>query len=217
MEDGTRAASPLVGGHHHASGARHAPPPAARRQEGLRPDGQSRSGLGGTDRPGGEGGEALGRPRGGFTTEIHLSADGRCWVLSLVITPGQCADCTQFGAVMDRVCVPWPACGRPRTKAGQLKWRQGPQQPPNSPLPTRTRSPARHPGKGRPSCQPGPRRQFRGRPPGLDKDRYQKRNTVERAINKPKIFRAVATGFDKRGYAHLRTVTTAALVLWLRS
>lgn len=32
-----------------------------------------------------------------------------------------------------------------------------------------------------------------GRPPGFDKTRYKARNTVERAINKLKQFRAVAT------------------------
>ncbi|MEJ8667644.1 hypothetical protein OG331_46515 [Streptomyces sp. NBC_01017] len=43
-------------------------------------------------------------------------------------------------------------------------------------------------------------------------ERYAKRNTVERAINKPKQFRAVATSYDKRAYFHLGTVTAAALV-----
>ncbi|PKT67350.1 hypothetical protein CW362_40920 [Streptomyces populi] len=56
-----------------------------------------------------------------------------------------------------------------------------------------------------------------GRPPGFDEDRYKKRNTVERAVNKLKNFRAVATRYDKRGYVFLGTVTAAALVIWLRS
>ncbi|MEY9937606.1 transposase [Streptacidiphilus sp. MAP5-52] len=56
-----------------------------------------------------------------------------------------------------------------------------------------------------------------GRPPGFDTERYKKRNTVERAINKVKNFRAVATRYDKRAYIFLGTVTTAALVVWLRS
>ncbi|SFG80111.1 transposase [Streptomyces mirabilis] len=56
-----------------------------------------------------------------------------------------------------------------------------------------------------------------GGPPGFDKERYKKRNTVERAINKLKQARAVATRYDKRGYVFLGTVTAATLVIWLRS
>ena len=36
-----------------------------------------------------------------------------------------------------------------------------------------------------------------GRPPAFDAERYKDRNTVERAFNKLKAFRAVATRYDK--------------------
>jgi transposase len=56
-----------------------------------------------------------------------------------------------------------------------------------------------------------------GRAPGFDTERYPARNMVERAVNKLKRFRAGATGYDKRAYAFLGTVTAAAILIWLRS
>lgn len=56
-----------------------------------------------------------------------------------------------------------------------------------------------------------------GRPPGFDKELYKKRNTVERAINKLKNYRAVATRYDKRAYVYLGTATVAATLIWLRT
>ncbi|MFV8128926.1 transposase [Streptomyces syringium] len=56
-----------------------------------------------------------------------------------------------------------------------------------------------------------------GRPPGFDEKRYKKRDTVERAINRLKQHRAIATGYAKRGYAFLGTATAAALTIWLRT
>ncbi|MFJ2093248.1 transposase [Streptomyces sp. NPDC087901] len=63
---------------------------------------------------GGAAGEALGRSRGGLTTKIHMAADGRRRPLSLVIAPGQRADCTQFDQVLEHIRVPRLGLRRPR-------------------------------------------------------------------------------------------------------
>ncbi|MGW7610249.1 IS5 family transposase [Streptomyces sp. NPDC054766] len=205
--------STSVRAHHQAAGARQAPPPV---RKGGFPGGQSRSDPGRTDRSAG-GGEALGRSRGGFTTKIHLSADGGCRVLSLVITPGQYADCTQFEPVIDKIPVPRLTTGRPRTKPDSVSADKG--YPNRRSRRYLRRRGIQHviPEKADQAANRVRRGKTGGRPPGFDEDRYKKRNTVERAINKLKAFRAVATRFHKRGYVYLGTATVAALVIWLRS
>ena len=45
---------------------------------------------------------------------------------------------------------------------------------------------------------------------------YRQRNTVERAVNKLRGTRAVATRYDKRDYMYRGTLTVAAIRIWLR-
>ena len=55
-----------------------------------------------------------------------------------------------------------------------------------------------------------------GRPPAFDAESYKQRNTVERAINKLKDFRAVAMRTDKREFVYQGTIDIASIKIWLR-
>jgi transposase len=136
--------------------------------------------------------------------------------MALLVTPGQRGDSPQMTEVLDRIRVPRPLGGRPRTRPGHVSGDKAyssrrnrrclrrRQIRPTIPEPRDQRADRRRKGSAG------------GRPTGLDRDRYRRRNEVERTINRLKNSRAVATRYDKRAHVFHGTVTAAAIRLWLR-
>jgi transposase len=92
--------STIARAHQHAAGARRR---AAQQKE---------SAGGGVVEPADH---ALGRSRGGLTTKLHLACEQGQKPMSMLLTAGQRGDSPQFVAVLERIRVPRPAGGRPRT------------------------------------------------------------------------------------------------------
>ncbi|MFK4540454.1 transposase [Streptomyces tendae] len=108
----------------------------------------------------------LGRSRGGFTSRLHLSTDGRCRPLSPIVAPGQRADCTQFKPVVEKIRVAKSGPGRPRKKPDSVTtdkaYSNGPAA--NACDDAASGTPSGEDRQSEPDPSPGESRE-RGRPP----------------------------------------------------
>lgn len=129
--------------------------------------------------------------------------------MALLLTPGQWGDAPQMVEVLDRIRVPRPLGGRPRTRPDYVSGDKAYSSRRNH-RSLRKRH-IRHT-----IPEPKDKRANRGRPTGFERDHYRRRNEAERTINRLKNSRAVATRYDKRAYVFHGTVTAAAIRLWLR-
>ncbi|MEV4868638.1 IS5 family transposase [Streptomyces syringium] len=151
------------------------------------------------------------------TTKIHLVAEGRCRPLALVLTPGHYGDGAQLERVLQQIRVPRAGAGRPRTRPDHVLADKAYTSRTNRRYLRRRGIRHTIPERLDQKRHRHNRGSRGGRPTGFDRERYKKRNTVERAINRLKGFRAVATRYEKRAYIYLGTVTLAALAIWLRT
>ncbi len=158
--------------------------------------------------------EALGRSRGGLTSKVHVSCDGRGRPLSVVVTPGQRHESTQLAHLLDAIQVAHRdgLPGRPRTRPDLLLADRGYSFPGCRKL-LKDRNirhviPERTDQRRRRASRPG-------RKPKFDREAYARRNVVERCVNKLKQWRSIATRYDKRALNYKAAIVIAALHMWL--
>ena len=150
--------------------------------------------------------EALGRSQGGFSTKVHLRAEGGGKPLTLVLTPGQRHEATAFEQLLEQGAVRRPGRGRPRLRPRRVVGDRG------------------YTGRARRTyCRRRglrytiPRLRTERRGGRFDRAAYRLRNRVERLIARCKQFRSLATRDDKRAESYRALWVLAMIILWIRA
>ncbi|WP_078951763.1 IS5 family transposase [Streptomyces sp. NRRL F-5755] len=160
--------------------------------------------------------EGLGRSRGGLTTKIRLAGEGGLRPPALLVTPGQSGDAPRMIPVLDRVRVPRPAGGRPRTSPGHLSGGKAYGSRRNHRCLRRRHIKPTIPERRDQRTHRRNRDSKGGRSTDFNHAQHARPNEVERTINRIGGSRTVATRHNKRAYVCHGTVTVAALRRWLR-
>jgi transposase len=148
--------------------------------------------------------EALGRSQGGFSTKVHIRAEGGGKLMTLVLTPGQRHETVAFEALMAGGAVKRAGCGRPKRRPRRLGGDK-----------------AYSSGKIRQYLRRHgiritiPRKQNENRTGPLDRTIYRLRERVERLINRLKQHRRLATRYEKCAVNYHAMWLIAATLLWL--
>jgi len=148
--------------------------------------------------------EALGRSHGGFTTKIHLRAEGQGKPMTFIVTAGQQHEAVVFERLMAQGAVKRPGRGRPRLRPTRVVGDKGSSS-------RKIRAYCR--ARGIRYTIPRQTNEHRSGP--FDRAVYRARNRVERLINRLKQFRRIATRYEKRAVNYCAMLTIAAILLWL--
>ncbi len=139
------------------------------------------------------GAQALGRSRGGFSTKLHLSADGLGNALRCRLTAGQASDIKQAPALIEGFACEFVIGDKAYDSDSFVA--QIEAQGATAVIPPRAK---------------------RKDPRDYDEHLYRERHLIECFINKLKQFRRVFSRFDKLSKNYLGFVYFASALIWLR-
>ena len=148
--------------------------------------------------------EDMGRSQGGFSTKLHLRAEGGGKPIIAVLTAGERHAQIALEDLLDGGAIRRPGRGRPRLRPRRLAGDKGYSSPT-----------ARRRLRPRRISPVIPTRKDQRSQPNFDREAYRERNKVERLINRLKQFRRIATRYEKRAANYLAMVTLAMIMLWL--
>jgi transposase len=148
--------------------------------------------------------EALGRSQGGFSTKVHLRAEGNGRPITVVLTGGERHEQIALEAVLDQAAIHRQGRGRARLRPRRLAGDKGYSSPT-----ARRRLRRRH---IRPII---PSRKDQRRQPNFDRQAYRQRNKIDRLFNRLKQARRIATRYEKRGVNYLAMIHIGMILLWL--
>jgi transposase len=157
---------------------------------------------------GGQDTEALGRSRGGFSTKVHLRAEGGGKPLAFVVSGGERHESRYVAALLARGRVRRPGRGRPRVRPARLVGDRGYSYPTVRRLLARRGIRAIIPRRRDQRPDDGRHAQF-------DRAAYRERDRVERLVNRLKQHRRVATRYEKRAAHYVAMLALAAVLRWL--
>ncbi len=153
---------------------------------------------------GGQTDEALGRSRGGFSTKIHLRAEGQGKPMAFVLSGGERHESKYLPPLLEIGAVERPGRGRPRLRPVRVVGDKG-----------YSYTTVRRYLHARGIRVTIPRRKDQGPDLCFEPGVYRGRNKVERLVNRFKGFRRVATRYDKRAANYHGWLILAAILFWL--
>ena len=153
--------------------------------------------------------QALGRSRGGLSTKIHLLCEGAGLPIAVEVTPGQTHEATLLEPLLAAVAIG----GKPGAPRKRFETVSGDKGYDGAGLRETIRS---HGSEPLIPHRKRPDGSYPEQAQGFDKERYKRRNVVERLIGKLKEYRRVATRYDKLAESFRCFVLIAFIRIWLK-